>query len=300
MTGYLRTVLSQWPLPALLAWGGSWVVFMGMLYIAPTWLALLVGSAVGTVASLWGDRWWRRCMIAAGFPLSLAFTGVAALPAWAWLVPLILLLLVYPLNAWRDAPVFPTPAGALDQLPFHVPLKPEAHVLDAGCGMGDGLQALHRAYPDVQLHGLEWSWPLRLLCAWRCPWAKVRRADIWAADWGGYQMVYLFQRPETMTRAALKAEGEMPAGSWLVSLDFAVPDAQPFAELETESGRRLHIYQLPLWPESRRAMEEGIVAAQSSPEAMAWQAIYPRREPPRIKPRSLVETPRKRMFGWRR
>ena len=46
---------------------------------------------------------------------------------------------------------------------------PGAHVLDAGCGLGHGLQALRRAYPQAQLHGMEWSWPLRLLCGVVCP-----------------------------------------------------------------------------------------------------------------------------------
>ncbi|MGM9526190.1 MAG: hypothetical protein ACI3U1_07975, partial [Peptococcaceae bacterium] len=46
-----------------------------------------------------------------------------------------------------------------------------ASVLDAGCGVGDGLKALRRAWPQTRIHGVEWSWPLRWLCALRCPWA---------------------------------------------------------------------------------------------------------------------------------
>ena len=32
-------------------------------------------------------------------------------------------------------------------------------------------------------------------------WFTGRRGDIWAADWSGYELVYLFQRPESMARA---------------------------------------------------------------------------------------------------
>ena len=39
---------------------------------------------------------------------------------------LALLLAVYPLNAWRDAPLFPTPAGALQGLETIAPLPPES------------------------------------------------------------------------------------------------------------------------------------------------------------------------------
>jgi len=70
---------------------------------------------------LWGGRgrqsaggtWWRRAIIALGFPLSLTASGAAALPGWACLP---LLLLIYPLNAWRDAPLFPTLFNALKDL----------------------------------------------------------------------------------------------------------------------------------------------------------------------------------------
>ena len=63
-------------------------------------------------AQLVGSTPWRRVFIAAGFPLSLAASGLAgAMPAWGWLLPLALLALVYPMNAWRDAPLFPTPAA---------------------------------------------------------------------------------------------------------------------------------------------------------------------------------------------
>lgn len=288
-----------WPLPALLTWACCWAVFLTLGRMVPLWLALLLACALGTAASLLGPSWWRRSMLALGFPLSLAVVGVVGLPAWAWLVPLALLLLVYPLNAWRDAPVFPTPAGALDELPQHAPLADGARMLDAGCGMGDGLQALRAAYPQAQLEGLEWSWPLRVVSAWRCPWAQVRRGDIWAADWSGYAMVYLFQRPESMSRAALKAEGEMQPGSWLVSLDFAVPDVEAVASFPT-AGHQLHVYQLPLWPEAAQAVQQALKEPPLSPEEQAWQAIYPHRQPPRVKHRPAPPPQRRNRWGLRK
>jgi len=233
-----------WPLPAVLAWALCWLVYFAALRIAAPLPAMLLASAVGVLASMAAARWWRRTLVALGFPLSLALSGGALLPAWAWLLPVAMLLLVYPFHAWRDAPLFPTPAGALDELAACVPLPEGARVLDAGCGVGDGLRALRRAYPGARLEGLEWSWPLRWICALRCPWARVRRGDIWAADWGGYRMVYLFQRPESMSRALVKS-GEMAPGSWLVSLEFALPDVAPHARLHAAGGRSVWVYRAP-------------------------------------------------------
>lgn len=185
----------------------------------------------------------RRAMVAAGFPLLLLASG-AALPGWAWLLPLALLVAVYPLRAWRDAPLFPTPAGALDALPSQVALAPGARVLDAGCGLGHGLRALHRAYPQARIEGVESSALLSLLARAACRFAAVRRADMWSASWSGFDLVYLFQRPETMPRAIAKADAEMAAGAWIASLQFEVPGRRADALLHTTDGRPLWLYRV--------------------------------------------------------
>ena len=240
--------LGRWPVPAVLAWLACWVVFRSAQSLGGELpLALGLACAVGVAASRWGATWWRRALIAGGFPLSFALSmpGLADLPAWGWLVPLALLLLVYPLNAWRDAPLFPTARNALADAPQHAPLAAGARVLDAGCGLGHGLQALRLAYPQAQLQGLEWSWLLRWVCALRCPWARVRQGDIWKADWSTYDMVYLFQRPESMERAAQKAARELRAGAWMVSLEFEATTLQSTATLCTPGGKMLWMYQAP-------------------------------------------------------
>jgi len=236
----------RWPLPAVLVWASAWVIFVMLARAGHgVIMALAAACALGVAASLLGNSWWRRLMIALGFPLSLAVSGAAALPAWAWLLPLLLLLLIYPLNAWRDAPLFPTPKNALNGLPAQASLAPGALILDAGCGLGDGLKALHSAYPLARLVGLEWSWPLRALCALRCPWARVRQGDIWQADWSGYDLVYLFQRPESMSRAAAKARAELKPGAWLVSLEFEATDLVAHTRLQAPDGRPVWVYQTP-------------------------------------------------------
>jgi hypothetical protein len=236
-----------WPIPALLTWALAWAVFLGVgaagLGTLPAVLLALLAS--GAVA--WTGRTpWRRVFMLAGFPLSLLASGAAGgLPGWVWLLPLALLLALYPLNTWRDAPLFPTPALALQGLSLKAPLPAGAAVVDAGCGLGAGLLALRREYPQARIQGLEWSWPLTLLCALRCRFARVRQADIWAADWSGYQMVYLFQRPESMARAMEKAGAEIKPGAWLVSLEFEATGWRPTAKLETVPGKPVWLYQAP-------------------------------------------------------
>jgi hypothetical protein len=237
-----------WPLPALCAWALAWGLFAGLRWLGtPLVVAVFLAAVLGAALCVIGNTPWRRLFVALGVPLCLAASGVAgALPAWVWLVPLGLLLLMYPLNAWHDAPLFPTPTGALQGLAPMIALPANALVLDAGCGLGAGLRELHRAYPHANLVGLEWSWPLRFICALRCHFAQVRRADIWAADWSSFDLVYLFQRPESLPRAIEKARRELRPGAWLASLEFDAKDVAPTRVLSCADGRRVWLYQMAL------------------------------------------------------
>jgi len=234
-----------WPLPALVGWGLSWLVWTLLQGVgAPLGTCLLLATATGAAWSLNCEGRARRLWVAAGFPLSAWALGAASTwPAWAWLVMLLPLLLAYPLRAWRDAPFFPTPALALQGL--DVVVGQPARVLDAGCGLGHGLQALRALWPQAELQGVEWSPLLALATRWRCPWARVTRGDLWACDWRGLDLVYAFQRPESMVRLWAKAQAELPPGGWLVSLEFAVPDVVPHAHLHKPGQRPVWVYRTP-------------------------------------------------------
>jgi hypothetical protein len=245
-----RLLRAPWPLPAVLAWGAGWALWKGITAVGGSPAVGLVAGLLGAASVGWCCQGRRRRLIAmAGFPLSALALGVGtAVPPWAWLAVLLPLLLAYPLRAWRDAPFFPTPAGALAGLDRLV--APPGRALDAGCGVGHGLAALHRLWPQCELHGIEWSLPLAAAAALRCRQASVRRGDMWAASWAGHDLVYVFQRPESMTRAFDKACRELGPGGWLVSLEFEVPGQTPAACLR-EPGRR------PVWVYRPGAAIEG-------------------------------------------
>ena len=259
MAGRALALLRRWPLPALLAWLLGWGLFLvPVLPMLPPWLRAAAAMLPGLVLGLRAATRMRGLITAAGFPLSLLLAGAGAdWPAWAWLLPLAWLLLLYPRSAWRDAPLFPTPHGALDGLALSLPLAPGARVLDAGCGLGDGLRALRRAYPRARLEGVESSAPLAWAARLRCPYARVRRGDLWRGSWAGYDLVYLFQRPESMPRALAKARAEMARGTWVASLEFEAPGWQPQCTLRCPDGRTLWLYRLPPRAAGGRASSAG-------------------------------------------
>ena len=243
-----------WPLPALVAWSAAWALFLAARAtgIGPA-VAACGAVFLGAACALAESAPWRRCAIVIGFPLSFAALGFAgSLPAWSWLALLAALVLAYPRRAWRDAPLYPTPAGALHGAGMVVALPLKARILDAGCGLGAGLAELRRAWPQASLHGVEFSWPLALLCRLHRRDAHIARGDMWRTDWSSYDLVYLFQRPESMGRAVAKARQEMRPGSWLASLEFEAPGLRPQHRLIGVDGHPVWLYRLPFAVDRRR------------------------------------------------
>lgn len=248
-------VQTSWPLPALLSWGLSWCLWLllPMLGMPALW-ALALSVAVSALCAMLYRQIWRSLIVSVGWPLSLLLAHPSlVVPGWLWLTLLALLMTAYPLRAWRDAPWYPTPPGALAGVAAYTgttgadgrPIR----VLDAGCGTGAGLRALRQEFPAARLTGVEWSLPLWLLCRWRCRDAEVRRGDMWAGSWADHEVVYLFQRPESMRPALDKAMREMRAGNWLVSLAFSHPTLAPVAYWSTASGRSVWLYRIPGKPQ---------------------------------------------------
>lgn len=239
----LRRFATAWPLSALLVWLAAWAAHALLLGVGRE-VAVVAGTLLGGALALLYEARWRRLIAALGFPLSALVQGwQGGVSPLLWLLPLALLWWLYPRRSWSEAPLFPTPAGALAQLPAQAPLPAGARVLDAGCGLGDGLRELVRAYPEARVEGVEWSRPLALAARWRVRGASVRRGDLWADDWAPFALVYVFQRPESMPRVWDKACAELGPGAWLVSLDFAVPGVGPVASWQLENGQFVWLYR---------------------------------------------------------
>lgn len=247
-----------WPLPAVGAWGFAWALFMLLVYLRmPVWMAAAWALLIPGWVAMQAHGWMRRVLVLAGFPLSFLLMGKAELvPAWAWLLPLGLMLAIYPMRAWRDAPLFPTARGSLQGLAARLALPADARILDAGCGLGDSLRELNAEWPRSRLTGIERSLPLALLARLRCPFARVRSGDMWAQSWREADLVYLFQRPESMEPAWRKALADMRPGSWLVSLEFAIPQVPPTVQLQAPGCRPLWAYRVPDRPDGSNTGQE--------------------------------------------
>ncbi len=267
----------RWPLPALLGWAAAWAVHGAALALQlPPAGALLCATLTGAAAAALVAGHLRRLLVAGGFPLSALALGLTAgWPVWAWLLLLLPLLAAYPMRAWRDAPYFPTPAAALVGLQGTV--GPVHRLLDAGCGLGHALQALRAEWPGARCEGIEWSPLLVLLARRRCRWARIQRGDLWAQPWQTHDLVYVFQRPESMARVWAKAQAEMKPGAWLASLEFAVDGVEPQACWQQPGQKPLWLYQ----PRAEAAAAQSTGASADNPRKTrpAVKAAGPRQSP---------------------
>lgn len=256
----------RWPLPALLAWVAGWgLLLAAQSFGLPGWLALaLAWFPSGALAMVCTGR-WRRLIVLAGLPFALALSGSAIhVAGWVWLAAALCIVAVYPVSAWRDAPMFPTPAHALTGIASKLQLPMGVRILDAGSGLGHGLRALHRAFPGARITGVERSAALLALGRLIPGTPAAQRGDMWATDWSGHDVVYLFQRPETMPRAWEKACAEMRAGAWLISLEFEVPHRRPDLICAARSGRPRPVlaYRIPPRPMAGHACGRSAIPAQ--------------------------------------
>jgi hypothetical protein len=167
----------------LLAWAACWAAFAALRSRgASPAVAVAAATLLGVAVAVAAATPWRRIIVAGRLSALVRRLRRRRGPARLGLARAVRgLAILYPVGAWRDAPLFPTPQGALRGLAAQSRCLPTGRFLDAGCGLGDALIELHREYPRATLVGVEKSAPLRLACALRCRFATVRRADMWSA-----------------------------------------------------------------------------------------------------------------------
>lgn len=245
----IRKIYSKtWPASAAVIWLVSWVACQSVASVSDNLTGILVGIAIAIALSLPFEQKWRKASGVIGFTMIWAATNTSALNLSA--IGAIsagcfaTLLLMYPPKLWSDAPMFPTPSGALAGLSQKLPTKVNS-ILDAGCGSGHGLHELRKQFPDAQITGVEASSLLTSLARARkednC---TIVQADMWAHEWSAYDLVYAFHRPDTMAKAWQKAKDEMNAGSWFVSLNFPIPEQPADLVVHNEGRPPFFVYQI--------------------------------------------------------
>ncbi len=76
-------------------------------------------------------------------------------------------------------------------------------------------------------------------------WAQVRQGDVLRADGSKYDMIYQFQRPDSMPRAVAQASAKLRSGTYLMSLEFEAQAMAPLGVLRTVANKHEWAYHMP-------------------------------------------------------
>jgi hypothetical protein len=217
------------------------------LPLAPLGAAVLAGAAAALMGRLLRlPRWWRAIHFLLPV-LACCGLSLAIAPGW-YLAAFAALLLLFGPTMQTSVPLYLSGRRELESLASLIPEGAAVRVLDAGCGIGSALAALHAQRPAARLEGVESAilpWlAARLRAAWWPERFRVVLGSLWRRDFGGYDVVYAFLSPVPMARLWRKARAEMRPGSLLVSNRFAVPGRPPAVTLDTGDGRCLYAWRM--------------------------------------------------------
>ncbi len=192
--------------------------------------------------------WWMPIHL--GF-LPLAWWLLAyPLPAWWYLLALLVSLLVFWGTLKGDVPLFLSSSAVAETLAVIVDTEKASSLVDLGAGVGSAVVPLARLRPALNIVAVE-NAPLPwLLLRWRCRQlsnVRVVRKNLWHVALNEHAIVFAFLSPAVMERLGAKSQREMPMPSLLVSSSFQVPDWQADAvwPLADRRGTQLYAYRMP-------------------------------------------------------
>lgn len=235
----------KWPIFLFFSWITDWLLFLLLLnleFLSSISFAIVLGFIVAKLFIIKTSK-WQKLILALGFPLSSFLLQINnASSTIGWLMPLIILLIIYPPKSWKDAPIFPTPKDSLLGLNSVLNLKNNSKILDFGSGAGHGIKAILQEWPNSYIFGVENSILLYLYTKIKYRKVTLIFDNMWNIHLSNFNVLYVFQRPETMLQIWEKAKKEMPPGSFVISLSFPIDAEEPIYVKELEN-HQLFVYK---------------------------------------------------------
>lgn len=214
---------------------------------SPLGAGLLQGAVAAWLVRRMGlSAWWWGLSLV--FMPAVLLVNGAALPSWVFLAGFVLLLLLNWNSVSERVPLYLTGARSTEALATWLAQRaPRFRFIDLGCGPAGALLRLARRFPQAQFVGVETA-PLSFAIAWlrslgqaNC---RIRYASLWRTDLAHFDVAYCFLSPAPMAALWRKACAELPAGAWLISNSFEVPDVPADETLALPDWRQS---RLMLW-----------------------------------------------------
>ncbi len=220
----------------------SWPVFQSI----PVSLLLATAVAFGLAAWIGLPLPWKCFNVI--LPVAAASSLAIEIPAWIFLIPLVLLAAVYAPAIWTRVPYYPTPTSAYALILAELPTDRPFTFIDIGCGFGDLLTFLSQRRPNGRFIGVEVG-PLPYLVSalrsTRHSNLSIAFQDMWRLNLGEYDFVYTFLSPAAMPRVWEKASREMNDGALFITNSFPVPaDPSEVLDVKDERASKLYLHRI--------------------------------------------------------
>ncbi|MCQ8118817.1 class I SAM-dependent methyltransferase [Methylomonas rosea] len=166
-------------------------------------------------------------------------------PAWLYLLMLLLLTLLFWGTVKGDVPLFLSSSAVSEALIEIVSREEAQSFVDIGAGFGTVVVPLGNAKPDMAIVALERAPLPWLLADWRCrnlTNIRVGRSSFWDQDLRQFDVVFAFLSPLVMAKIGEKVRREMRAGCLFISSSFPIPNGVPESVLELNDRRKTKLY----------------------------------------------------------
>ncbi|OQW76935.1 MAG: hypothetical protein BVN35_05780 [Proteobacteria bacterium ST_bin11] len=236
-------------LKALLSQSLAYAMVLGLGAVFPlsisAWQAVAI-QACGAALFSRGFRqpvWWLliHLLFMPAVLLGLSWQ----VPAWLYLLVLLLLTLLFWGTVKGDVPLFLSSSAVSEALIEIVRREGAQSFIDIGAGLATVVVPLAKARPDTAIIGLERAPLTWLLAAWRCRKltnVSIGRSSFWEQDLRQFDVVFAFLSPLVMAQIGEKIQQEMLPGSLFVSSSFPIPNGVPEAIIELKDRRRTRLY----------------------------------------------------------
>lgn len=227
--GFASAVTLAWLSPALFHGAGR--------------LALVQSAAAALWCRVLRQRSWWMLIHLLFLPTVIAMLGLQ-LPAWVYLLTLLLLTLVFWGTVKGDVPLFLSSTAVADAVAIIVERENGHSFADLGAGVGSVAVPLAQ-HRNIKVEAWEQAPLPWLVTAYRCrklPNATVKRSSLWGCNLAGYDVVFAFLSPAVMAKLAEKVRCEMSPGRLFISSSFPIPDWEPESIVIVEDRRRTTLF----------------------------------------------------------
>lgn len=145
------------------------------------------------------------------------------------------------------APFIMTKKKIVTMVSKDIDLAKGQKVYEIGAGLAIFLQAVEKKYPDADLVGVEYSWPVYCLSKMllRAKHSRINliRKNVFHANLGDASLIYCYLTPAMMSRLGEKFRAECRPGTKIISYAFSIPNME-IKKTVRDKGDTIYFYEI--------------------------------------------------------